>query len=139
MSKSPPPRSPRKGEALLADRLLEVLGELNKRIPHGLTLQPESRQWARLLIGPIQHLRALMGAEEAAPFFVRHAVLPAALSPHVSPAQRRTFLREMRAVPFSEQGQPLGAYPDAAALMSPDTYLFTPQDSTPCPWSPSND
>ena len=129
----------RLAELWTVQRLHSEIEELARRLTYGLTLPPPERRWPQLLTGPLQVLRAMMGAEEAAPFFVRHAVLPAALSPSVSLHTRRVFLREMRALPFSEQGKPLGAFPDTAELMTAGTYLFpsTPPISNPCPASKS--
>lgn len=122
-------------ELRTVQRLHAEIEELGRRIPYGLTLRPEDRRWSWLLVGPLLVLRGTMGAEEAAPFFVRHAVLPAALAPNVTPHARRVFLREMQALPFSEQGKPLGEFPDAAELMTPGAYPShsTAPTSHPCP------
>ena len=107
-------------------RLHLEVEELRRRLSHGLTLPPQERRWSLLLIGPLVALCGMMGPDEAAPFFVRHAVLPVGLSHQVGPAQRRTFMREMRAMPFPQQGQPLSVFPEAARLLSPTSYLFHP-------------
>lgn len=81
------------------------------------------------MVGTLEQLRVLIGPEEAAFSFVRNAVLPVALLPHVTPAQRRAFLREMHALPFtspfSGSAKRLGHFPEAAELMQPASYLLS--------------
>jgi hypothetical protein len=86
------------------------------RIAYGVTLRPTERKWRTLLDGLIVELRATMGAEEAAVFFVRHLVCPVA-----SQLRRRDRLKlahEMREMPFSECGKPLGEHSAADPLLS---------------------
>lgn len=107
--------------------------EARLRLAYGLTLAPTDRRWTELLAGPVERLRAFLG-EDAPRAFVLCAVLPVALSPHVSPAARRAFLREMRALPFtapaSGSPQTLAEFPEAAHLLRPSTYLFLNLPST---------
>lgn len=90
----------------LVKRLHDERADMFTRIAHGLTLSPDNRRLARLLVWPVRTLRALVGVEEASAFVVSHVVLPIAQA--LSPTDRLTFLEEMHALPFAESGETLG-------------------------------